>query len=64
MKENVCEHCGDPCPSFVQSEQKWIGTPVLYMGRNELTGFAYKYNFCDADCLLDWLAETLGMEVA
>lgn len=54
---NCCDQCGDPVPTFTE---EWLGNPVLYMGREPGRGYARKYAFCDADCLLDWLKEVLG----
>lgn len=56
----TCEQCGDPTPSFVQHTSPWLGNPVLYMGRDRRTSYAFKFQFCDADCLLDWLRDVLG----
>lgn len=63
MTETVCAHCDTVVPSFVQVDGPWLGNPVLYMGRDPHTNMALRYNFCDAECLIDWLAEVLGVTV-
>lgn len=64
MKEPECKQCGAPVPGFVQVNRQWKGTPVLYMGRDPITNSALGFDFCEAECLLDWLAEVLGAEVS
>jgi len=59
-KDTTCKQCGDPVPSFSQQTGPWFGNPVLYMGRTRHMNYAEKYQFCDADCLFDWLKEVLG----
>ena len=61
--ECFCEFCGDPVSSFVQVNGVWTGNPVLYMGRDPQTNLALKFDFCDPECLLHWLAEVLGEEI-
>lgn len=61
---NNCAFCDAPVASFVQVSKKWMGTPVLYMGIHPITNSALAFQFCDADCLIEWLAEILGMEVS
>lgn len=63
MIEPECSYCGHPVPGFVQVKRKWVGTPVLYMGKHPITNSAMAYDFCDAECMIEWLAEILGMEV-
>lgn len=60
LNETLCKQCDDPVPNFTQIDGPWLGNPVLYMGRDPVTNFALKYQFCDADCLADWLEEVLG----
>ena len=59
--EPECEQCGDPVPAFQNTMfGKWLGNPVLYMGKDSRNIYAAKYQFCDADCLFDWLKDVLG----
>lgn len=60
MKQRVCAQCDAVVPDFVQVTGKWLGNPVLYMGIDPITNYALCYQFCDADCMLDWLKEVLG----
>lgn len=62
MDDPTCNQCGDPVPNFQQINGKWLGNPVLYMGRDK-NGYACKYQFCCADCLIDWLCEVQGLEL-
>lgn len=56
-----CTYCDDPVPGFqAVNGNKWAGHPVLYMGIDQQTGYALKYQFCEAECMLDWLKEILG----
>jgi hypothetical protein len=56
-----CTQCDDPLPGFqAVNGNKWFGQPVLYMGIHPQTGYAMKYQFCEAECMLDWLKEILG----
>ena len=59
--DRACVQCGDPVPGFqAVNGNKWQGHPVLYMGIDQQTGYALKYQFCEAECMLDWLKEVLG----
>lgn len=63
-KDEVCDGCGCPTPSFQNTDGfKWLGHPVLYMGKDRQNHYALKYQFCDAECMIEWLADVLGMTV-